>query len=39
MAITFRNYLGPEDIDLQNAFWVEATRGLPCTTKRLPKLS
>jgi len=29
MTITFRNYRGPEDLDLQNAFWVQATRDLP----------
>jgi hypothetical protein len=29
MAITLRNYRGPEDIDLQRAFWMEATRELP----------
>jgi len=29
MTITFRNYRGPEYLDLQNAFWVQATRGLP----------
>jgi hypothetical protein len=29
MAVTLRNYRGPEDIDLQNAFWMQATRELP----------
>jgi hypothetical protein len=29
MAITLRNYRCPEDIDLQNAFWMQATRELP----------
>jgi hypothetical protein len=27
--MTFRNYQGPEDIALQHAFWVAATRDLP----------
>lgn len=29
MTVTLRNYRGWEDIDLQNAFWVQATRELP----------
>lgn len=29
MAIVFRNYQGPEDLALQQAFWVQATRDLP----------
>jgi hypothetical protein len=29
MAVTLRNYRGPNDIHLQNAFWVQATRELP----------
>jgi len=37
MTITFRNYRGPEDLDLQNAFWVQATRDLPWCWK--PTLS
>jgi hypothetical protein len=28
MTVTLRNYQGPEDIDLQNSFWMEATREL-----------
>jgi hypothetical protein len=29
MTITLRNYRGAEDIHLQSAFWMQATRGLP----------
>jgi hypothetical protein len=29
MTVTLRNYRGPEDIHLQNAFWVQVTRDLP----------
>ena len=29
MTISLRNYRGAEDIDLQNAFWVQVTRDLP----------
>lgn len=29
MAVTLRNYQGPEDIDLQSSFWTQATRELP----------
>jgi hypothetical protein len=29
MTVTLRNYRGPEDIHLQNAFWLQATRDLP----------
>lgn len=29
MAITLRDYLGPEDLRLQQEFWVQATRQLP----------
>ena len=29
MAVTLRNYQGPEDIDLQRSFWMQATRELP----------
>lgn len=29
MAITLRNYEGPNDLRLQQAFWVQATRELP----------
>jgi hypothetical protein len=28
MTVTLRNYGGPEDIHLQNAFWLQATRDL-----------
>jgi len=33
MAVTLRNYQGPEDIDLQNSFWTGATRELPWSWK------
>jgi hypothetical protein len=29
MTVTLRNFRGPEDIHLQNAFWMQATRELP----------
>ena len=29
MAIRLRHYRGPEDLDLQNAFWVQITHDLP----------
>jgi hypothetical protein len=29
MSVSLRIYRGPEDLDLQNAFWVQATRDLP----------
>jgi len=29
MTVTLRNYRGPADIHLQNAFWVQVTRDLP----------
>ena len=29
MAISLRHYRGPEDLHLQQAFWVQATRTLP----------
>ena len=37
MGVTLRNYRGPEDLQLQNDFWVQATRHLPWCWK--PTLS
>jgi hypothetical protein len=33
MTISLRNYRGPEDIQLQNAFWVQVARDLPWSWK------